>query len=190
MLDTELLLTKKIKAPGHSAQETEMILNHKNALDYIFSNKQKFKNLKPDAIRRVHSLLIKNLGIPDNWRAILVGVTGTAYKPLDNQWQIKEAVEKTCAAINAEPEPIAQAFLAGALIAYIQPFIDGNKRTGRLIADAVLLAHNWCPLSYRSIDEAAYKKAILLIYEQNNFRLFKQLFVEQYKFATKNYFGR
>jgi len=190
LLDTELLLTKDKKAPGHSAQETNMILGHKNALDYILSNPTKFKTLNADAVRTVHSLIVKNLGIPDDWRKILVGITGTAYKPLDNQWQIQEAVEKSCAAINAEPAPVAKAFLAGALIAYVQPFVDGNKRTGRLITDAILWAHDWCPLSYRSIDEAEYKKAMLLIYEQNNFQLFKQLFVEQFAFAIKNYFGK
>ena len=190
LLDTELLLTKEIKASGHSAQEVDMILGHKNALDYILSNPIKFTNLNADAIRTVHSLIVKNLGISEDWRKILVGITGTAYKPIDNQWKIQEAVEDSCVAINNEPAPVVKAFLAGALIAYIQPFVDGNKRTGRLITDAILWAHDWCPLSYRSIDEAEYKKAMLLIYEQNNFYLFKQLFVEQYKFAVKNYFGR
>ncbi len=190
LLDTELLLTKDVKAPGHSPQEADMILGHKNALEYILSNPTKFKTLTIDSIRTVHSLIVKNLGIPDDWRKILVGITGSAYKPLDNQWQIQEAVEKSCIAINTESSPVVKAFLAGALIAYIQPFVDGNKRTGRLITDAILWAHDWCPLSYRSIDETEYKKAILLIYEQNNFRLFKKLFIEQYRFAVDNYFGK
>jgi len=190
LLDTEILITKNQKAPGHSITEADMILGHKNALDYILSNPTEFKTLNANTIRIVHSLIIKNLDIPEDWRKILVGITGTAYKPIDNQWQIQEAIEKSCVTINAEPAPIVKAFIAGALIAYIQPFVDGNKRTARLITDAILWAHDWCPLSYRSIDEVEYKKAILLIYEQNNFQLFKKLFVEQYKFAIENYFGK
>jgi Fic family protein len=189
LLDTEQLITKATRAPGHSNEEADMILGHKNALEYILSNPTKFQTLTADSVRIVHSLIIQNLGIPDDWRKILVGITGSAYKPLGNQWQIQEAVEKSCTTINAEPSPVVKAFLSGALIAYIQPFVDGNKRTGRLITDAILWAHDWCPLSYRSIDEVEYKKAILLIYEQNNFRLFKKLFIEQFEFAVKNYFG-
>jgi len=75
------------------------------------------------------------------------------------------------------------------LIAYIQPFEDGNKRTSRLMGNAVLLAHDICPLSYRSVKDSEYKKAVLLFYEQNNISYFKQLFIEQFKFAVNNYFG-
>lgn len=188
LIDTEILLTKQQESPGHTKEEAIMILNHKKAIDYIL-NTDDFKNLKSSKIRQLHKVIMDDLGVPDNFREILVGVIGTKYKPLDNQWQIKEAIEKTCVIINSEHEPMTKALLAAVLIAYIQPFVDGNKRTGRLLADAVLLASGWCPLSYRSIDDAQYKKAVLLFYEQNNLRLFKELFVEQFKFAVNNYFG-
>jgi Fic family protein len=74
------------------------------------------------------------------------------------------------------------------MISYIQPFEDGNKRTARLIANAILLARDYPPLSFRSIDEAEYKKALILFYEQNNLRYFKELFTEQFTFVTENYF--
>ena len=74
------------------------------------------------------------------------------------------------------------------LIAYIQPFEDGNKRTARLLGNALLIAHGFCPLSFRSIDEKEYKKAVILFYEQHNIRYFKQLFIEQFSYAAKHYF--
>jgi Fic family protein len=74
------------------------------------------------------------------------------------------------------------------MISYLQPFEDGNKRTSRILSNAILLANNFCPLSYRSINEADYKKGIIIFYEQNNLRYFKELFVEQFKFAVDNYF--
>jgi Fic family protein len=97
-------------------------------------------------------------------------------------------LEKTCAAINREKFPLAKALLSLSLISYIQPFMDGNKRTSRLMANAVLLANDWAPLSYRSIDEAEYKKAIILFYEQNNLLYLKKLLMEQYDFSVRNYF--
>ncbi len=51
-----------------------------------------------------------------------------------------------------------------------------------------ILAFKICPLSYRSVDEAEYKKSLILFYEQNNLRAFKDLFIEQFKFSIKNYF--
>jgi len=74
------------------------------------------------------------------------------------------------------------------LISYIQPFEDGNKRTARLAGNAILLANNVCPLSFRSIEESDYKKATLLFYEQNNARFLKELFISQFKFSINNYF--
>ncbi|MFM9840833.1 MAG: Fic family protein [Cyclobacteriaceae bacterium] len=71
---------------------------------------------------------------------------------------------------------------------YIQPFEDGNKRTARLTANALLMAANACPLSYRSISPSEYKKSILLFYEMNNVTAFKKIFIDQYQFAVENYF--
>ena len=92
------------------------------------------------------------------------------------------------AIINKFNDPFAKALAAVAMISYIQPFEDGNKRTGRILGNAILLAHDVCPLSYRSVDELEYKKAILLFYEQNNLSYFKKLFMEQYEFAVNTYF--
>ena len=74
------------------------------------------------------------------------------------------------------------------MISYIQPFEDGNKRTGRILANSILFAYNYCPLSYRSINETDYKKAIIIFYENNSLDYFKQLFVNQFKFAVNKYF--
>ena len=89
---------------------------------------------------------------------------------------------------NTPKEPFSKAILAMVLISYIQPFEDGNKRTARLTGNAVLLAHNACPLSFRSVNEVDYKKALIIFYEQNNLRFFKELFMEQFKFSSETYF--
>lgn len=90
--------------------------------------------------------------------------------------------------INAKENGFEKSLLAILLISYIQPFEDGNKRTGRMIGNALLINHEACPLSYRSVDSTDYKKAILLFYEQNNISAFKQLFIEQNEFGVRNYF--
>lgn len=189
LIDTEILIKEREEAEGHKKEEAIMILNHKKALDYIMDKKSDFKNLNLLKIRNIHNLIIEDLSIEKGLRKWPVGIIGTRYKPLDNEHQIQEAMEKTIKSINEFKDPFSKTILAILMLSYIQPFTDGNKRTARLLGNAILLAHYVCPLSYRSVNEADYKKAMILFYEQNNIRAFKDLFVEQLKFAIENYFN-
>jgi len=189
LLETEQLIKNQKEAAGHSKEEATMILNHKKALEYIGSNKKEFQGVSVPKIENIHSLLADGLNVTKNLRKTLVGITGTNYKPLDNEFQIKEALEKTCKLVNETKDIFEKAIALMLLIAYIQPFVDGNKRTSRLSGNAILQSFDSCPLSYRSMDEGEYKKAILLFYEQNNISYFKELFLRQFEFAVENYFG-
>lgn len=190
LIDTETLLKENKEAPGHKKSEATMLLNHKRALDFIFLNKEKLKKIKLQDIENIHKLTVMGLGIGYGIRKTLVGITGTKYKPLDNQYQIREALEKMIIIINKTKNPIEKSLIANLMIAYIQPFEDGNKRTSRLLANTLLIGNNYCPLSFRSISESDYKKAIILFYEQNSALYFKELFIEQLKFSLNNYFQK
>lgn len=74
------------------------------------------------------------------------------------------------------------------LLSYIQAFSDGNKRTARIVSNVILIANNYCSLSFRTVDSIDYKKAILVFYEQNNIHPFKQIFINQFEFAVNTYF--
>ena len=188
LLETEKLFLERESAKNKTKEEATMLLNHKDALEYLLQHKNLAEKLNLQVVEVVHSLLIKGLEVGKNIRKRGVGITGTAYKPIDNEFQIKEYLEKMCLLINAKENGFEKALLAIVFISYIQPFEDGNKRTGRMIGNALLIAHNACPLSYRSVDSNKYKKAMLLFYEQNNLSVFKQLFIEQNEFGVKNYF--
>lgn len=189
LLETEQLIKNQQEASGHSKEEATMILNHKKTLDYIESKKDDFQSVSVAKIENIHSLIMDGLNVTKNLRKSLVGITGTNYKPLDNEFQIKEALENACKLVNETKDVFEKAIILMLLIAYIQPFVDGNKRTSRLSGNAILQSFNFCPLSYRNMDEIEYKKAILLFYEQNNILYFKELFLKQFEFAVKNYFG-
>lgn len=188
LIDTEILIKENKEAVGHKKEEAIMILNHKKALDYILNEKENFKKITVRKIEDIHGLLTQELGISKGVRKRLVGIVGTKYRPIDNEFQIKEALEKTVKVINAVGNPLLKSLIAILLISYIQPFEDGNKRTSRMLGNALLLAYSFCPLSFRSIEEVDYKKAMILFYEQNSARFFKELFIEQFNFATNNYF--
>ena len=189
LIDTEILIKEKKEAEGHSKEEAVMILNHKHALDYVIDKKSDFQKISLAKIENIHKLIIKDMGVKENLRQRAVGITGTRFKPLDNEFQIREALMKMVAIANSDKiHPLAKSLAVILLVSYIQPFEDGNKRTARILGNAILLANHYCPLSYRSIDESDYKKATLLFYEQGSAHFFKELFAKQFQFAVKNYF--
>ena len=188
LLDTERLLHENISAKGKTQDETNMILNHKKALDFIIDNPAYFKMLTLSKVEELHGLLVNKLNVVTGIRSGMVGIIGTNYKPLDNKHQIKEALQKLIEIINNTENPLEKALICTLMIAYIQPFEDGNKRTSRILGNAILLANDYCPLSYRSVDEIEYKKAVILFYETNNASYFKQLFIDQFKQAVDKYF--
>lgn len=188
LLDTERLIKEHVEAKGKTHSEALMILNHKKALEYVWSYPKDFCTISLPKIENLHSLISAGLGIKKGLRKRGVGIIGTAYRPFDNIFQIKEAVLDLCTLINKTKHPFLKALIAVAGISYLQPFEDGNKRTSRIVGNALLVANNCCPLSYRSANEVEYKKAAILFYEQHSMALIKKLFIEQYEFAVKNYF--
>ena len=188
LLETERLLKDQETAEGKEKDEATMLLNHKEALDFIIANPKYLHPLKISKIEDIHSLLIKNLGVERNIRKRRVGISGTNYRPIDNEHQIKEALNDLCKLVNNSDRVFDKALFLLVLISYIQPFADGNKRTARVVSNAVLINKKYCPISFRTIDSIEYKKAILLFYEQNNITAFKKIFIDQFEFAVKTYF--
>lgn len=188
LLETERLLREKRTAEGKSKDEATMLLNHKEAIDFIIAQPSIVEKINVAIIEDLHSILVQDLGIDRNIRKWKVGISGSNYVPLDNDFQILEALEAMVVLINNESNVMSKALLALVLISYIQPFADGNKRTARMISNAILMHHQYCPLSYRTVDAMEYKKAMLIFYEQNNISPMKTLFIQQYEFAVKTYF--
>jgi Fic family protein len=171
----------------------KMIQDEQSGFDFRISKKHKpesdyFADLSLTKIESIHAILIKELGVDKNIRRRRVGITGTNYRPLDNEFQIREALQQTCDLINSKENIFEKSLLALALLSYIQAFNDGNKRVARIVANAIFIANRYCPLSFRTVDSVDYKKAMLLFYEKNNIYAFKKIFTEQFKFAVENYF--
>lgn len=188
LLETEQLLKEKKTAAGKTKDEATMLLNHKEAIDYIVDVKHYFEQLTVAKIEEIHSILVKELPIKRNLRKRKVGITGTNYSPLDNEFQIREALELSCKLINQRKNAFEKALLCLVFVSYIQPFSDGNKRTARILSNALLLQNEICPLSFRTVEAIDYKKAMLIFYEQNNISAIKQIFIDQFEFAVETYF--
>ncbi|MBI9069298.1 MAG: Fic family protein [Salinivirgaceae bacterium] len=103
-------------------------------------------------------MLIKELAVEHNLRKRRVGISGTNYRSLDNEFKISEALRNSCDVINSKVSVFEKSLLALVLISYIQLFMDGNKRTARIVSNAILMNEKHCPLSFRTVDSIAYKK--------------------------------
>lgn len=189
LLETEMLLKYNELAEGKKQDDATMLLNHKHALDFIIAQPDYLKPLTIASIEDIHSILIKSLGVERNIRQRGVNVGGTDYKPLSVNQQIVEVMQQMCDLVNAKQNVFEKALLLLVLTSYIQAFNDGNKRTARIISNAILMEYGYCPLSYRSVKPSDYKKAMLLFYEQNNLTELKKIFVSQYEYAVNKYFN-
>lgn len=188
LLETERLLRESKTAEGKTQEEAVMLLNHKYALRFILDTPDYLEILSVSHIEDIHQLLTKGLSVDKGIRRRRVGITGTNYRPLDNEFQIREAMRDTCELINGKDDVFEKALLTLVLLSYIQAFADGNKRTARITSNAILIANGYCPLSFRSVDSIDYKKAMLIFYEQNNLYAFKKIFMDQFEFAVSEYF--
>lgn len=188
LLETERLLRESKTADGKTQEEAIMLLNHKYALRFVLGNPDYLQQLTVSRIEDIHSLLIKDLAVDKGIRHRRVGITGTNYRPLDNEFQIREAMQCMCDLINSRTTIFDKALLVLVLLSYIQAFMDGNKRTARITSNAILIANGYCPLSFRTVESIDYKKAMLIFYEQNNLYAFKQIFIQQFEFAVQEYF--
>jgi Fic family protein len=188
LLETERLLNERITTSGKTQEEAIMLLNHKEAIQFLIEHPDYLSPLTIAGIEDIHKILVRNLNIPTNLRRVRIGISGTNYRPSDNEYQIREGLQAMCTLIEGKSNPYEKAFLALVLLAYIQPFSDGNKRTSRIVCNAMLMHHGYCPLSFRTVDSLEYKKAIVVFYERNNLTAMKRLFMEQVEFAVGGYF--
>lgn len=188
LLETDILIRQMKEAEGHSREEAMMILNHKAVVEHILNHRSEFRRLTLAKVIKLHQILTSGLGVGVPVRNHPVAITGTPYRPLPEADSLTKALQQTIDSINRAQLPLTKALIASFMIAYIQPFSDGNKRTGRVLTNAILIAHDLYPLSYRDVPEIDYLESMVIFYEQNNLYHLKRIFTEQLEFSRTNYF--
>jgi len=171
LLDTQLLLIEGVKPKNKTEFETQMILNHKDTIAFIIEHEELFSgNIPFKAVEELHRIIGRNLGIGGRIRRRLVKIGASNYVPLANPHQLKEAAELVLGVINRATNPFIKALLALALIPYLQLFEDGNKRTGRMLANAILIHSVGKGFSLRKTEVKPLALAYLSFYEFNSMR--------------------
>lgn len=182
LLDTRLLLTQGIRAKGKTEFETQMILNHKRAIDFIIENPEQFNyHISFAAVKELHKIIGYNLGISGGVRNRLERISVSNYVPLSNPHQLREAADTVLSAVNHFSDPYIRAFMALGLVPYLQTFEDGNKRTGRMLANAIMISSLGKGFSLRNVDARKLALAYLALYEFNSMKALSDIFTSETK---------
>ncbi|MET3880146.1 Fic family protein [Chitinophaga sp. OAE865] len=190
LLDTERLISSGQVADNKSAKEAQMILNHKDAIEFIVQLADEI-GFNRYTLLNLHSLLSNNLlanpAASGRLRHIPVGIQNSVYTPLAVPQLIEEMFDLMLDKASRIENPFEQAFFIMVHIPYLQPFDDVNKRVSRLASNISLNKHNLAPLSFIDVPNELYTKGLIGVYELNRVELLKDVFLWAYERSAAQY---
>ena len=190
LLDTTRLLEIGEEAEGKQPLEAQMILNHKEAIEFLVDEAGRI-GFDRHTILSLHALLADNLlpdpRAPGRLRHIAVDIGGSVFHPLQTPALIEECFDQILATAAAISDPFEQAFFVMVQLTYLQPFDDVNKRVSRLAANIPLIKANLVPLSFEDVPRGLYTEAILGMYEMKRIELLRDVFIWAYGRSAARY---
>ncbi len=190
LLETEKLIEIGEAAQGKDLAETQMIQNHKAAIEYLVDSASDL-SISPFIVRNLHALLSDNLlqnpAACGRLRVTPVGIGGSTYIPLENGQLIQDFFDQLTTTADLIQNPFEQSFFLMVHLPYLQPFDDVNKRVSRLAATIPLIKNNLCPLSFMDMPESIYIDGIMAVYELNRVELLRDAFVWAYERSSQRY---
>lgn len=189
-LDTQKLIEQGLTAEGKVHEETVMVMNHKEAIEFLIDNAEEIV-INAFTIRNVHALLSQDLlanpNACGNVRKIEVFIGKSAYLPLSNPHQLDEYLSLILRKADKIEDSFEKSFFLLIHLSYLQAFEDVNKRTARLSCNIPFIQHNLCPLSFIDVPQEDYFKSLLYFYETNQIEPALELFEWAYLRSCKQY---
>jgi Fic family protein len=190
LLDTKRLIEFGEEAQGRDRLEAQMIMNHKDAIEFLVSAADEI-GFNRYTILNLHGILAQNLlqdeGAAGRLRHIAVGIERSTFHPLEVPQLIEECFNQILAVADAIDDPFEQALFIMVQLPYLQPFDDVNKRVSRLAANIPFIKRNLSPLSFTDVPQSLYTDAILSVYERNEVDLLKDVFIWAYRRSAEQY---
>ncbi|AJG21024.1 Huntingtin interacting protein E-like protein [Cupriavidus basilensis] len=188
LLDTRALFEK-----GRSEsddRDATMLLNHKDAIEFMV-DAVPTEGITVPVARNLQSLLMRDL-LPDPAdlgaiRQKIVNIQDTVYVPSQVPSLLEETLHDIVDKARLIRNPVEAAFFLWVNLAYLQPFVDGNKRTSRLAANMPLMLANCSPLSFLDVGQSDYALAMLGVYERLDVTLAAELFDWTYRRSIAKY---
>lgn len=189
-LDTQNLIELGQVAQGKDALETQMILNHKAAIEMLIDDVE-VVGFDAFTFQNLHAVLSQDLMRDQKacgrLRRRPVDISGTVFHPLAMPQMIEDCFRLLLQKAEAIDDPFEQAFFLMVQLPYLQPFEGVNKRVSRIGANIPLIKHNLCPLSFIDVPERSYVEGTLGVYELNRVELLRDVFVWAYEHSCQRY---
>lgn len=190
LLETEKLLATGEGAPGKDRMDTQMILNHKEAIEFIIDMAEEV-DINRYTILNIHGLLSHDLLLDPKacgrLRTMPVKIGKSVYHPIEVPQLIEEYFQLIIQKAAAIKNPFEQSFFLMVHLPYLQPFLDVNKRVARLAGNIPFIRENLSPLSFVDVPESDYIQGLLAIYELNRIELFRDVFIWAYERSASLY---
>jgi Fic/DOC family len=190
LLDTQRLLELGERVDGLDDINSQMILNHKVAIEYLLV-RCKTNDLSTQSLGAIHALLsdglLKDPRDGGRVRSKAVEIGASVYLPIALPARLEGLWHFIIEMATEIKQPIERAFFLMVHIPYLQPFIDVNKRTSRLAANLPLIAANLCPLSFIDVPIKAYTEATIALYERTDITPLRELFIWAYERSCQTY---
>lgn len=190
LLDTERLIELGETAEGKDLQETQMILNHKAAIEFLVESADEIA-VNATTVQNLHALLTENLMAnpmdEGQVRTAAVGIRGTSYVPTAVPQVIEECFRQILKVATDINDPFEQSFFLLVHLPYLQPFMDGNKRTARLAANIPFIRQNYKPITFVDIPTKAFTDGMLAVYELNQVVLLRDIYAFAYERSCARY---
>jgi hypothetical protein len=190
ILQTEELVRFGKEATGKDRKEAVMILNHKEAIQYLVDNIGEIGINRQD-ICNIHALLSDDLlidpAMAGRLRRMPAGISHSSYTPPDDEFVIEEEFRIIVEKAAAIADPFEQSFFLLVHIPYLQAFVDVNKRTSRIASNISLLKADLAPMSFVTMDDKSYTDGLIGIYELNNVSLLREICIDAYRTSAENY---
>jgi hypothetical protein len=190
LLDTKRLIEFGQEAEGRDRLEAQMILNHKDAVEFLVGNAAEI-GFNRYTILNLHGILANNLladqRAAGRLRHIGVGIDGSVYHPPETPQLVEECFDQLLATAEAITDPFEQSLFVMVQLPYLQPFDDVNKRVSRMAANIPFIKANLSPLSFTDLPRGLYSHAMLGVYELNRIELLRDVFMWSYERSAARY---
>lgn len=184
-VETEALLKDGITSEKRY-EDAKMLKNLYNTfiseVEYINKGKNK-EVIDERTLFRVHQSISTGLVSDEEsgcFRTRAVRISGTEYIPPKNLQEIKGRLGEILFQQEEYMNPLEKAVYLHCNLARIQPFIDGNKRTARMIESIVMMNADIIPVySAKDSDILNYRRGLMLFYETEDYTRYTDYFLNR-----------
>ncbi|MFP5155060.1 Fic family protein [Bacteroides clarus] len=184
-VETEALLKDNITSEKRY-EDAKMLKNLYNTfvseMEYI-NKGQNREQIDERTLFRVHRSISSELVSSEEsgmLRSRAVRITGTEYVPPKEIREIRVTLNEILFNQELYNNPLEKAVYLHCNIARLQPFIDGNKRTSRMIESIAMMNADLIPVySAKDADILHYRKGLISFYETGNYSGYADYFLNR-----------